>query len=106
MHTITTILLPLAFASALSAQVYYTASLTGNQEVPPTGSTATGKACIVLNGLSVTITVNTTTLATTPSAGHIHMAPVGVNGNVIIPFTKVTNTQWTATTTVTTQMVA
>jgi hypothetical protein len=106
MHSFTTLLLPLALASTLSAQIYYTASLTGAQEVPPTGSTATGKACLVLNGTSLTVTVNNTTFATTPNAGHIHREAVGLIGPVIIPFVKVNNNAWTASTTVTPAMIA
>ena len=101
MLRITTFLFSLALAGTLGAQTqYFTATLTGSQEVPPNASTSYGKAFITLNGTALSVTVNTTSFATATTAGHIHKAPVGVNGSVVIPFTQAGST-WTANVTVT-----
>ena len=70
----------------------FTATLTGDQEVPPNNSTATGSGSVVLNSdpaLS-TITVNLTFSGLTADAtdAHIHgPAMPGVTAPVIIPLT-------------------
>ncbi|MEP6514006.1 MAG: CHRD domain-containing protein, partial [Parafilimonas sp.] len=64
--------------------------LSGNleeaQEVPPTGSTAIGsvKALLDKGTDSVFVTGNYFGLSDTPTAAHIHRAPVGVAGPVIV----------------------
>ena len=61
--------------------------LTGAQEVPPVTTTATGTANIkVAADGAVSGTVTTSGLTSTMA--HIHMAPAGQNGPVIVPLTK------------------
>lgn len=92
----------LALATSLAAQpLYYTATLNGAAEVPPNASTAFGKALVVLNGTSLTVTVISTALTTPASAGHIHKGAVGVSGGVVIPFVQGPPNTWTASVTVT-----
>lgn len=63
------------------------AKLTGAQEVPPVSTNATGSANIkvaadgAVMGKVMTSGINST-------AAHIHMAPAGQNGPVVVPLTK------------------
>lgn len=70
-------------------------ALTGDQEVPPVKTAATGTATIkVGEDKSVTVTVKTTGI--NAIAAHIHSGAAGTNGPVIVPFTKVDANTWTA----------
>ena len=78
--------------------------LSGNQEVPPVGGSASGTADILISqskcqaastGLwcaAVTGTVTTSGIAGT--AAHIHQGKTGQNGPVIIPLTKTSDNTW------------
>lgn len=80
--------------SARADFIFY-ATLTGAQEVPPNGSTATGFATFVLNdamtALSYDVTIfgldftGTQTPGTADNLGglHLHRAPFGVNGPIV-----------------------
>jgi len=85
--------LPLLFAGAnASADTFFTATLTGSQEVPPVATTASGFATFVLNTAQTALTMSTafTGLDVTDSqtaspadnliAGHIHAAANGAPG--------------------------
>lgn len=62
-------------------------TLTGANEVPPNTSTATGVGNIrVLSDGSVSGTVSVSGM--TATMAHIHEAPPGVNGKVIVPLTQ------------------
>jgi serralysin len=94
--------LPLAIAilflpSPVHAVQIFTATLNGDQEVPPSGSTATGSATLVLSddeqSLSYAITLVGLDFAfQTPDVGddvtraHIHVAPAGTNGPIVFGF--------------------
>lgn len=79
-------------------------SLTGNQEVPPVTTSASGIADITIslskcpssgsgaNCPQVHGVVTTTGLAGT--AAHIHMAPAGQNGPVIVALAKANENTW------------
>ena len=87
----------LAFALALAipahADTIYTATLLGSNEVPPTGSPATGFATFILNGNLLSIDESFTGLTTPANAAHIHCCgPVGVNEIVAVPFSPFPNT--------------
>lgn len=86
----------LAAPSARAVQIF-TATLDGTQEVPPSGSAATGSATLVLSddeqSLSYVITVIGLDFASqTPDPGddvtrmHIHNAPAGTNGPIVFGF--------------------
>jgi hypothetical protein len=62
-------------------------ALTGAQEVPPNSSTASGKSTIMI-GADKMITGSIEVMGMTPTMAHIHEAVQGVNGPVIVPFTK------------------
>jgi len=89
---------PLVFALALAIPAHadtilYSAILLGSNEVPPTGSPATGTGLFTLNGNLLTINETFTGLTTPANAAHIHCCgPVGVNEMVAVPFTPFPNT--------------
>jgi hypothetical protein len=88
---------PLVFALALAipaqADTIYTATLLGSNEVPPTGSPATGFATFILSGDLLSINESFSGLTAPASAAHIHCCgPVGVNEIVAVPFTPFPNT--------------
>lgn len=64
----------------------FTAQLSGDKEVPPTGSNATGSATFILdkNGTALQYKLNVTNIHNVTTA-HIHLAPVGVNGPIVVP---------------------
>ena len=68
--------------------------LTGGQEIPPVLSTkAAGFSHIAVDASgNVTGMVKTTGINAT--AAHIHMAPAGQNGPVIVPLTKTADDTW------------
>ncbi len=74
---------------AMAAQgqvVTLTASLSGLEEVPPNASPATGFATLQIDIISRawTLDISWGTLIAPMTVAHIHRAPIGVNGPVII----------------------
>ena len=68
-------------------------TLSGAQEVPPVTTSASGSGSIAINDdKSVTGSVTTTGVAGV--AAHIHEAPAGKNGPVIVPFVKSGENSW------------
>lgn len=70
-------------------------TLTGAQEVPPVMTSASGVGSIMVSpdgSLSGTITTN----GVEGTMAHIHEAPMGQNGPVIVPFTKTSDHVWSA----------
>ena len=70
-------------------------TLAGSQEVPPVMTSASGIGSIMVapDG-SVSGTITTTGIEGTMA--HIHEAPMGQNGPVIVPFTKTADNVWSA----------
>ncbi len=67
--------------------------LSGNQEVPPVSTAATGSGTIaVLMDRSVSGSVTTSGVA--GAAAHIHLAAPGQNGPVIVPLNKTGDNVW------------
>ena len=62
-------------------------TLTGGNEVPPNSSTANGVGTIHING-DHTVTGTVTVSDMTATMAHIHLAPAGQNGPVIVPLVK------------------
>lgn len=73
---------PAAVPAAMPAM-----KLSGAQEVPPNPSAASGSSTIMI-GADHMVTGSVTVTGMTPSMAHIHEAVKGVNGPVIVPFTK------------------
>jgi ABC-type sulfate transport system substrate-binding protein len=69
--------------------ILYVATLNEAQEVGPTGSTATGTGSVIWDPATNNIIYRVVHTVVNPTAGHIHQAPVGVIGGVIVPFTLV-----------------
>lgn len=106
----TTLLCLFLFAQVARAESY-TAYLTQAQEVPASGTAATGKAHIVIDAtaMTVTFTVTFTNLSSAQILGHIHgPAAVGANAGVQITFPVVGGTSGTisGTTAITAAQIA
>ena len=68
-------------------------TLSGAQEVPAVQTSASGGGTIIINAdKSVAGSVTTTGVAGTMA--HIHLAPAGKNGPVIVPLTKSGDNMW------------
>jgi hypothetical protein len=68
--------------------------LSGDQEVPPVTSTATGSGTISI-GSDGAVSGSVTTTGLTGTMGHIHMGPAkGQNGPVIVPLTQTSPGVW------------
>ena len=75
--------LAIGIASAIGIKV----TLTGDQEVPPVSSPAVATGTIMVNdNASVSGSIMTTGIKAT--SAHIHEAPMGKNGPVVIPLEK------------------
>ena len=75
----------LAMGTAFAVDIKLT--LTGEQEVPPVGTPAVGSGTITVNdNASMSGSIITTGVKATMA--HIHQAPAGKNGPVVIPLEK------------------
>jgi len=70
-------------------EMLFLAHLTGAQEVGPTGSTATGTGSVIFDPATLGIKYVLSHTVSGATAAHIHQAPAGMNGAVIVPFTLV-----------------
>ena len=63
-------------------------TMTGAQETPPTGSPGTGTATVYIDGDTnlLCVSYSFSGLVAPATAAHIHEAPPGVKGPVVIPF--------------------
>ncbi|HUL95423.1 MAG TPA: CHRD domain-containing protein [Usitatibacter sp.] len=78
---------PKAAAAPMGTGYTQQVTLKGANEVPPNVSTATGMGSVTVSsnhGVTVRITVS----GMNATAAHIHMAPAGSEGPVIVPLTK------------------
>jgi len=62
-------------------------ALSGNNEVPPVATSASGSGTVTIKE-DRTVAVHIMVTGMTATAAHIHEAPAGANGPVIVPFTK------------------
>jgi len=65
-------------------QVHFAATLSGDEEVPPSGSTGTGLATLVYDPKSNSLAWSVKHDLTDATMAHIHLAPVGENGEVVL----------------------
>ncbi|MBA3749361.1 MAG: CHRD domain-containing protein [Nitrosopumilus sp.] len=84
-------------SSSLNSAIYaqngkFSAKLSGQEEVPPTDSKATGMAEFTPTGESVSYTVNATDIQGV-TAGHIHSGEEGKNGEVVVTLFKFDSAQ-------------
>ncbi|QWD22861.1 CHRD domain-containing protein [Polynucleobacter paneuropaeus] len=89
------LVLGIAIASCGAYAQSMKVTLTGAQEVPPVMTSASGVGAIMVapDG-SVSGTITTTGMEGTMA--HIHEAPMGQNGPVIVPFNKTADNVWSA----------
>lgn len=93
------LLLSVALATSASAQIsYFTATLDGAQEVPPVTTSGRGWSIVRFDASSsqVRIFVHTENL-TNVTAAHMHAAPSGVNGAVIVGLSSANGRDWSGT---------
>lgn len=69
-------------------------TLSGDQEVPPVATHATGTGTVTV-GTDKSISGSVTTAGVAVTAAHIHEAGPGKNGPIVIPLTKTSDTVWT-----------
>jgi CHRD domain len=79
--------------SAASTQ-QFNASLSGEQEVPPTASGALGTGTLSFDPSTRSIIGSIVLDGMTANAAHIHPAEVGANGPIIVPLTETTPGTW------------
>lgn len=82
--------------SAIPAQiVYLSASLDGQQEVPPVATTASAWGLVRVDQATSSVNVFVQSQGLTGQMAHLHNGAVGVNGPVIIPLNSVAPGRWT-----------
>jgi hypothetical protein len=67
--------------------------LTGDQEVPPIKTAASGGGTILISS-DKSVSGSVTTTGVEGTAAHIHEGPAGKNGPIIIPLTKGADNTW------------
>jgi hypothetical protein len=84
-------LLALTSMAAAAGGAKRATSLSGAEEVPPADPDGTGLAHITLNAGQATVCWELTVSNIQPAtAAHIHKAPAGVNGGVVVPLSPPT----------------
>ena len=78
-------------ASVLGDEIKVT--LSGDQEIPPVTTSASGSGTITV-GEDKSVSGKVTISGMTPLVAHIHEAPAGSNGPIVIPLTKTSDTVW------------
>lgn len=68
--------------------------LSGDEEVPPAKTAATGAASVTVNA-DMTVKSSITTSGVAATMAHIHQGAAGANGPVAIPFSKSGDNAWT-----------
>lgn len=68
-------------------------SLSGAQEIPPVTTNATGNGTLSV-GTDKSISGSVTTAGVVVTAAHIHDAPAGKNGPIVVPLNKVSDNVW------------
>jgi hypothetical protein len=84
----------LASCATMDARNEVKVVLTGAEEVPPVATKASGSGTIVI-AADKTVTGSVTTSGVAATAAHIHMAPAGKTGPVIVPMEKTADNVWT-----------
>jgi hypothetical protein len=82
-------LLAVAPATAETSRLY--ARMSGAQETPPNGSRAVGDATVIFGRNTVCVVLRVSGLSAPVTGAHIHRAPPGVPGPIVIPLTNPTN---------------
>ena len=75
-------------ARGQAGNIVRTGLLNSANEVPPTGSTATGRGRADLNPSTLGISITVITTGVAGVAAHLHIGAAGANGPVIVPLTE------------------
>lgn len=87
----------LTFAGNTFADANFYFPLEGGQEVPPVATSASGSCEVTLTGLSVNVSCTFENLTSSATLSHIHAAPAGINGGVVLDLTPSAATSGTIT---------
>ena len=68
-------------------------ALSGNQEIPPVTTSATGTGTITVNA-DRTVAGSVTITGMSATVAHIHEAAAGANGLIVIPLIRTADNQW------------
>ena len=68
--------------------------LSGNQEIPPATTKASGQATLNV-GPDKTVKGRIVISGINPIFAHVHEAPAGKNGPIVFPLKRVSDTEWT-----------
>jgi hypothetical protein len=81
----TGLLLALAFGNPTDASTLFETTLTGSQEVPPRSTPAGGTSTVLLSSdlTQALVTLDVSNIDNVIAA-HLHLAPVGVNGPIVV----------------------
>jgi hypothetical protein len=92
MRVLSTFLAAVLFACAAlpaaSAPILFSATLSGAAETPPNPSAATGSVDVTVDVVTgaISVSVSADGLLAPTTAGHLHVAPPGVAGPIVLPF--------------------
>ena len=78
-------------ASVLSDEVKVT--LSGNQEIPPVTTSASGTGTFTV-GADKSVSGSVTISGMSATVAHIHEAAAGTTGSIVIPLTKISDSVW------------
>src|ERR1700674_188771 len=81
------------FATGVALAADVKVSLSGDQEVPPVKTEASGSGTITVNA-DKTVSGSVATKGITATAAHIHDGPMGKNGGVAVPLAKDGDGKW------------
>lgn len=68
-------------------------ALSGGQEIPPVTTTGTGTGIIAV-AADRSVTGSVTISGMTVTVAHIHEAPAGANGPIVVPLVKTSDNTW------------
>lgn len=68
-------------------EVLYVGRMTGAEEVPPVTTAASGSVAVIVSANRDQLTYDGLVTNIDPTMAHLHMAPVGMNGAVVVPLT-------------------
>jgi hypothetical protein len=72
-------------------------TLSGSQEIPPVATSASGSGTIAV-AADRTVTASVTVMGMTPTVAHIHEAPSGSTGPIVVPLVMTGDNVWSVPT--------
>jgi hypothetical protein len=88
-------ILTVAGWACVAAAQEVSVALAGANEIPPVTTQASGTGTIKV-GADRSVTVRVTVSGMAPTVAHIHEAPAGANGPIVVPLVKGADNVWTA----------